>query len=94
MKTRSIDLAAYLHICGVEPESITMDPKYHKREFTYLPSDMLTSAVEAFNRDAMVPVRAFSEARALMKSKPHDRKVGNFRKAQQSARSTVHRREL
>ena len=67
MTTRSIDIAAFLHLCGVEPTNIAMiEAEANVREFTY--DDVIAAPlVRAFMNNASVPVRAFAEARATMK---------------------------
>jgi hypothetical protein len=90
MRTRSIDLAAYLHLCGIAPDEVRLDERFKVREFRFETSDLLRAAVVAFeDGTAMVPAKQYIEARAAMKAlgprrKDH-RAVENQRRALDSA---------
>lgn len=85
MLTANVDIAAYLHLSGVEPKQVTWNNDVQGRMFHYEDTPMLKALMKAFDNGAMVPVKAFAEARAEMKGRPHDKKVGNFRKAVSAA---------
>ena len=91
MKTRSIDLAAYLHLCGIEPADFTLDERFKVREFEYTRTPDLQRAVEAFDRGAMVPAKAYAEARAAMKSlsKRNGQPIKNQLRAFERARGQI-----
>lgn len=86
MRTRSIDLAAYLDLCGIAPDEVRLDERFKVREFRFESSELLRAAVVAFeNGSAMVPAKAYVEARARMKALGFRRKdhaaVQNQRRA-------------
>jgi hypothetical protein len=81
MRTINIDLAAYLHLAGIEPAATERQGR--TITFTYADTRELVTAVAAFSSDALVPVRAFSEARHEMKQTPNG--VRHFRTAIEQA---------
>lgn len=68
MKTRSIDVAAYLHLCGVEPDRIESHEQTRTSIFVYYETRELQMALENFADGAPVPAIRFAEARAEMKA--------------------------
>lgn len=91
-----MDLAAYLHLSGMDPDDIEFfDARGGRptRMFCYRDSEMLRDLVRAFDRGAMVPARAFAEARAEMKRATGSRRAPeNTRAALDDARDQVERR--
>jgi len=84
VKTFNVDIAAYLHLSGLTPVKVRKVGQH--REFIYADTPMVTEALRAFDNNGVVPVKAFCEARALVKSyNEHDRTVGNFRRAVRDA---------
>jgi hypothetical protein len=87
MNTRNIDLAAYLHLCGMDPVEVVQHTTAGGLEFRYRSTEFLQAAVQAYLHDAMVPVRGFCEARAKMKglNPGRGKAVENFNRAVESA---------
>jgi hypothetical protein len=72
MKTQDVDLAAYLHLCGIEPEKRTQSRTplrngHFLLEWSYRRTEYLTTCIWAFQSDAVVPARSFCAARAFVK---------------------------
>lgn len=63
MKTRSVDLAAWLLTQGIEPDEVTFDLRFHVKAFKYHGTNELRAAVKAFRRGATVPAIEFVRAR-------------------------------
>lgn len=86
MHTQNVDLAAYLYLCGLEPERVELQRRLNT--FHYRDTDYLQHAVQAYQHDAAVPVRAFCEARARMKSMVpgNGNKVRGFNSAAENRR--------
>ncbi len=91
MKTISVDLAAWLYLCNIEPTAVAPCVINGRTitEFTYDRHQRpgLGDAIRAFDT-AHVPVRAFTEARARMKDwrTKDGRKLDGARRAYQDAR--------
>jgi hypothetical protein len=86
MTTQNVDLAAYLYLCGLEPEGVERRNGFNV--FRYRDTEYVEHAVLAYQHDATVPVRAFCEARARMKSMVpgNGNKVRGFNSAKENRR--------
>jgi hypothetical protein len=90
MRTYSIDLVAYLHLAGIEPDEVNDHREtFRKREFIYKRTPLLGPAIRAFDANAMVPVKAFAEARARVKTYRNKKAVAYFNAAIDDAKQQV-----
>lgn len=96
MHTRSVDVAAYLHLNGIDPNEVRFDSAFKVREFRYRARPEVAAAMRAFDNGAMVPAKAFCEARATMKAlRIHSsgRHVHNLRHALERASDQAQQEE-
>lgn len=67
MQTRSVDVAAYLHMNGVDPVRVILDQRWKVRQFHYENTEMVRALVRAYDNGGMVPAKEFAEARSRVK---------------------------
>lgn len=81
MHTRSVDVAAYLLLNGIRPKSTIMDGRYRVREFRYEKTEEVRRLMRLYDEGALVPAKAFAEARAQVKVFKVSQGVGHKRGA-------------